>query len=165
MPSRRTAKIRTKDAMKSTLNFTIDYGLPDSINFEELDLWLKKLKDTGLDEPTIARILMSRIRYGSSGKNLKPKGVKKGMTDAEEAFAMRNETGEMEMFLPAGMPPDQVNRYTAGFNQMKAKDDIRRRLQRKLDAKHAKHTGDECDECFWKKSANPTPAGNGEGAE
>ena len=158
-------KIRTKDAMKSTLDFTIDLSLPDDLTPAQADEWVKSLRERGVDEATIAGMLMSRIRYGTQGNNIKPKGVKKGMTSGEDTFAMRNENGELEMFLPAGMPPDQINRYSAGFGQMKSKDDTRRRLLAKLDAKHAHHTGDECDRCFWKKSANPTPAGNGEGEE
>jgi hypothetical protein len=37
------------------------------------------------------------------------------------------------------------------------------RLRKKHAEKHAKHTGAECDTCFWEKMA--TPAGNGAGAE
>jgi hypothetical protein len=92
---------------------------------------------------------MDTVSYRANAPNVKPKGVKKGVSHGSDALTVRDEDGEMNMIVPAGMPPDMVGRYKAAFGKVKAKDDMRRRLREKLAQKHAHHTGEECDKCFW----------------
>lgn len=59
--------------------------------------------------------------------------------------------GSVELVMPMGVAPD-----TAGYNRNRAFQKERRtkaqaRLRAKLAQKHAHHTGEECDLCFWEK--------------
>lgn len=60
--------------------------------------------------------------------------------------------GSVELVMPMGVAPD-----TAGYNRNRAfqkerKTKAQARLRAKLAEKHAHHTGDECDRCFWEKA-------------
>ena len=59
--------------------------------------------------------------------------------------------GSVELLMPMGVPPD-----TAGYNRNRAfqkerKTKARAKARAKLEAKHAPHTGEDCDRCFWEK--------------
>ena len=59
--------------------------------------------------------------------------------------------GSVELVMPIGVAPD-----TAGYNRNRAfqkerKTKAQARLRAKLAEKHAHHTGEECDLCFWEK--------------
>jgi len=59
--------------------------------------------------------------------------------------------GSVELVMPMGVAPD-----TAGYNRNRAfqkerKTKAQARLREKLAEKHAPHTGEECDRCFWEK--------------
>jgi|688.fasta_scaffold203324_3 hypothetical protein len=115
---------------------------PEFANKEEVDAWIKAGRAIGVSEADLLSVLMSRLKYknsvaipaGSAGaKN------KQGMTAGSVAITARNEDGSLAMALPAGMPPDVRGGYETNFRQIKAKDDLRRRLLAKL----AKKKGEE----------------------
>ena len=146
-----TKSLRLAKKMSDThgVNFV---RLPADPSDEEVKKWVADMREKGLPEPVIAQSLMNLVSYRANAPNVKPKGVKKGVSHGADVITVRDEAGEMNMVHPAGMPPDMIGRYKAGFAKLKAKDDLRRRLREKLAKKHEHHTGEECDTCFWDKA-------------
>ena len=136
-------------AKKVSQNKMTFVRLPPNPTKEEVKEWVAEMRATGIPECVIAQSLMDAISYRANAPNVKPKGVKKGVSHGSDAITVRMEDGSLNMVTPAGMPPDMVGRYKAGFAKLKAADDTRRRLRAKLAQKHAHHTGEECDKCFW----------------
>jgi len=92
-------------------------------------------------------------------KAVRPRAYKQGNKVVWEEFA----DGHIELVMPLGTAPAQRGYNENDAFQFQRKTKMVARLRKKHAEKHAKHTGAECDKCFWDKSA--TPAGNGEGKE
>jgi hypothetical protein len=92
-------------------------------------------------------------------KAIRPRSYKQGAKIVLEEF----EDGSIDCLMPIGTNSAQRGYNENEARQLEKKTKMMARLRKKHAEKHAKHTGAECDTCFWEKMA--TPAGNGAGAE
>ena len=124
--------------------------------FADLDLELNNCGLSGFNcsdkMDLLDKLLSGELRFGTGTKKIGTGGNQGGKaTVGVPHYAYALEDGSVQMFLPAGTPPDLVSGIMSNVRVVERKSKMVARLRKKFAEKHEHHTGEECDRCFWGK--------------